>query len=59
MPRLDPDATAFIEQRRLSFAAGGKGGEGVGPWRAAQVRNWLRGWMQAFAASGRGWLEPR
>jgi hypothetical protein len=55
MPRLDADATAFIEQRRLSFAQAAKGEKAIGPWRAAQVRNWLRAMDAAFAGIGT-WL---
>jgi hypothetical protein len=55
MPRLDTDATASIEQHRLSFSTAARGEKGVGPWRAAVVRNWLRSMDQAFAGIS-SWL---
>lgn len=55
MPRLDTDTMAAIELNRLSFATAARGEKGVGPWRAATVKNWLRSMDQAYAGIS-SWL---
>lgn len=55
MPQMPGDAMAFVEQRRLSFATVAQGSKTIGPWKAAQVRTWLRSMDQAFEGIGT-WL---